>query len=484
MPGFPAVPGDLAEEITGKTDGLYAVYHPLETLQDVVLFDLPDFTTEASAREGDITLALLPWFDRILIVVDHERWFDRQSISKLRAASSRYGQERLVLFNRTCEGELQDTDRQTLQAQADRLGAEGMVILEFRRGRGFCRFAPGTLDDALAFTQKPRPDRTGALRRQLTDAANDVLNQNEERAARLTTLEKNAHAAADRALPDEHGCMTSLMVADERKHLEVISRVLRVHDARQWMSNLSQRIGSALRRVPGVGLALPSAGKAPSAGDPNEADRTAVALAYAEGVARRQVLDIRRAVDNSDFWDEIRRWADLEPESFEFAWTESLRSDIERLARGMDDAISRWNERVDRECEGLGSNVKGAVGVSVLALAVVLIAVPGPVAALTLTSAGGAIGAALTKIAAAGGAGALFGKPLGRLSAALTEKLMGSPELDAVRDAAAAFCDRLAAFGRDRADAALREAQALVMRKNDPLAQALEAVRQVSESRS
>ena len=49
------------------------------------------------------------------MVVDHERWFDRQTVSELRAASVRLAQDRLVLFNRTREGALAREDEAALR---------------------------------------------------------------------------------------------------------------------------------------------------------------------------------------------------------------------------------------------------------------------------------------------------------------------------------------------------------------------------------
>lgn len=482
MPGLPRKDAQLDEEIHGAVDGLSTIYHPFDSLANIILFDLPDFTSEAAAREGDITLALLPWFDKLLIVVDHERWFDRQSISKLRAASTRYEQKRLVLFNRTLEQALLGEDRAALQQQADRLAADGMVVLEFRRGRGFCRFAPGTLDEAAAFAGYEPPNRRTTLLARVRESATDVLNQNEERSARLDDLGEAVRAAADRAVPDVHECMQALMISAERKQLQVVSRVLRIDGAKQWMQTQTKRIRSALGRLPVVGLAIPSLNRSPESPPPDESDREAVGVSFFESVARKQIHDIQRAAGNSGFWHEIRRWTGCGPRTFDFSWSDEFRSDVVGAVRQVDSALCRWTEKVEAECQGVSPNIHGAVGAGAIALGVILVAVPGPVAALTLVSAKGAIGAALTKLAAAAGAGALFGKHAGRLSAVLAEKLVGCPEFDAVRDSVSVFRDHLASFGRRQAEAIINDAVGLVIDEDDPLAAALKTLQDASEA--
>ena len=114
-------------------------------------------------------------------------------------------------------------------------------------------------------------------------------------------------------------------------------------------------------------------------------------------------------------------------------------------------------------------------------MALVLIAVPGPVAALTLFSAKGAIGAALTQLATATGAGALLGKPMGRLLQLAQERLIGSEELAAVHKSAAAFRELLESGGRRLAEEAIAEASGLVMDRSDPLVGALECLRKQPE---
>ena len=98
-------------------------------------------------------------------------------------------------------------------------------------------------------------------------------------------------------------------------------------------------------------------------------------------------------------------------------------------------------------------------------------------AALTLVTAKGAIGAALTQLAAAAGVGAGLGKHMQRLGVVIHEKLLGSPEFDAFKVATASFRALFESSARQCVDAPLSEASALVMDRDEPLLQALEHLR-------
>jgi hypothetical protein len=481
LPGHRQISVELDDNVAGEPDAVAILCHTINALREVLLFDLPDFTSEAARQEGDVSLTLLPWFDRLVVVVDHERWFDRQSISKLRTESARIGQQRLVLFNRTREGALADSDRSALRRQADRLAAEGMSVLEFRRGRGFCRFPPGTLDEVHTFIRAPKPDRTRHLLREVAMAANGVLNQNEERACRLRELRESVRAAVERTTPSAGDCMSALMTPSERRQLEVISRVLRISESREWLNAQAHRLQSALRQMPIVGAIVRTPQEDRADSEREVTDRRAIGSSYFEAVGRRQVHEVQHVVRSSAFWDEVRRWTGLEPGGREFEWNAELRESVKAVVDGFDGALETWNAKVEAECRGINPNIKGAIGVGTIALAIVLIAVPGPVSALTLVSAKGAIGGALAQLLTATGAGAVLGKQLGRLVAVVQEKLLGSPEFDAVRSAADGFRGRLESAGRVPAEEAVAEAEALVIPADDLLKSALEDLREPPE---
>ncbi len=476
LPGYRRVAVELDDNVTGAPGALSILYHQIDAIRDVLLFDTPDFTSQAAAKEGDVVLTLLPWFDRLVIVVDHERWFDRQSISKLRMHSTRFDQDRFVLFNRTREGRLAEADQAALRRQADRLAARGMAVLEFRRGRGFCVFAPTALVDPETFLNAPKRQRTAGLLRHVAEAANRALKQNQERAARLQELRDSLEPALHRTLPSTRECMRSLMTSPERRQLEVAARVFRVSQTAEWVRTQQERIGRALGRMPVLGPLVRSTRVPAQESLAEVTDRRAVAAAYYESVARQQINGVQRALRSSAFWDELRRWTGLEPASRQFQWSAAVRDEVRSAADAFDTALGCWTAKVEEECQGIIPHVRGAVGLGAVALAIVLIAVPGPLAALTLLSASGAIGSALGGLATATGAGAIAGKHMGRLVLVVREKLLGSPEFQAVQAAAAGFREQLESTGRRLVDDAAAEAFALVMGDDEPLLSALEAL--------
>ncbi len=481
LPGLRRIHIDLDDNAVGQPDAVAIVFHTVNEFRDVLLADLPDFTSQDAQKEGDLAMRLLPWFDRILVVVDHERWFDRQSISQLRAQSVRFGQQRWALFNRTREDAMPEDGHTTLAQQARHLGAEGMSVLDFRRGRGFRLFPPGTLDEIPVFLSKPQPDRTPALLRAIAEAANRAANQNEERAARLDELRRSLDAVVNRTVPLARQCMTSLMTPPEREQLEVVARVLRISQTKRWAKHQAHRLQATLRRVPVLGSVIGATVPCDETAESDSVDRRTVATTYFEGVARRHANEIRRAVCGSAFWDEMHRWTGLEPAGHEFAWNPAMQEQVRSAADAFDAALTTWVDTVDSQCQGLSPSIKGAFGVGSVALLVVLIAAPGPVTALTLASAHGAIAAALVKLATASGAGAMLGKPIQRLTKLVEEQLLGTPEFDAVGQATAHFRSLLDAAGRRLAELALADASALVMDSHDPLVTALACLRNPPE---
>ena len=473
LPGAEPKIVNLDDNEAGAPGQLTVLFHPFDSLRHVILCDTPDFTSDAALKEGDLLLSALPWFDRLVVVVDHERWFDRQSISKLRTVSTAYGQERMVLFNRTQEGTLAEQDQATLQQQARQLGAAPMVILEFRRGRGLSLFPPGTLDDVFSFIDQAPPQRTGIMLRLLAQQAQRVCNQNLERAARLAELRPALSATVERATPGAWDTLTALLTPAEREQLEVVARVLRLRQTKAWLAAQTRRVETALRRVPLLGGFLSGSPEStPESASPP--GRRESALSFYESVRRRQTHDLKRTLRSSSFWTEVRRWTKLEPTALQFNLTNQERDQVTTAVVEFETALSAWNEKVENECRGLSPHVVGAAGAAALGIALVLVAAPGSVAVLTLATVKTALGAALGKLLAAAGAGALFGKQLGRLTEVVYEKLLGSAEFDAVRTAAGLLRELLLQAGAAQAEQAQQEAAKLVLPADDPLATALQ----------
>ena len=476
LPGLKPARAELDDNVAGAPQTLTVVPHAFADLESTWLLDTPDFTSDAARREGDVLLALLPWFDRLVVVVDHERWFDRQAIAELRTASAQVGQERMVLFNRTREGSLAAEDESAFERQAQQLGAAGSLVLEFRRGRGLSVFPPHTLDEVRRFCAAGPLQRTPKLLRSLAHTAQQVAGQNQERAARLAQLEPALRSAVERATPDAWDALTAVMTPAERAQLEVVTRVLRWQETSRWLRGQGQRLEQAVRRVPVVGrwLVGPAAPAEPADNTDQPADRFTIALAHVESVRRRQVHELQRTLEGSTFWAELRRWTKLEPGRLNVTITDADREALRQTVHTVDQALAAWNTKVQSECKGWMPHATGAVGAAALGVAVVLVAVPGPVTILTLAAAKGAIGAALSQLAASAGLGALAGKHLGRFVSVVREKLLGSPEFTQVREAADAYRQLLLSAGQAQAQTAGAEAAGFVLPAGDALAGALQ----------
>lgn len=479
---FPSLtPAETA--IDGNIDGepgeVSFVYHRIEALRDVVLFDTPDFTSEPAKIEGDITLAALPWFDQLIVVIDHERWFDRQAVSQLRDLSSQFGQSRFAVFNRSKSGELAVDEIAKLEQQAARIGAGSHLIIEFRHGRGCCLFPPATLKP-LTRSIRHRPEqRVEAIVRQIGARALRVLNANDERQSRLADLHDALHRAAAERVPSRAACMASLLTTAEREHLDVITRTLRIHETKAWLSRQTRKIRSTIqRKLPLIGGLLGNNAR------PTEDDadllagdrREELAWALFETRATRQINAVAQAAGRSRFWSEIRSWTSLEPPAPDAARIADHRPQIVQKAEALDAAITAWIAKVESECKGVSPHVVGALGATTLAGAVILIAVSGPIGALTLPAAKLALSGAIGTLLSSAGAGALAGRPLGRLLNVVHERLIGSREFDAVRLAIDAIRDDIAGFGEAVASRSYAEAQQLVVPADDDLLQALSTV--------
>lgn len=475
-------PGELDDNLSGEPDAVHVVYHHVDDLRDVLLADMPDLTSEPARLEGDVAIATLPWFDRLIVVIDHERWFDRQTIGRLREASEQFAQERLVLFNRSREGRLKEADARRLVGQAERLAARQHWILEFRRGRGLCSFPPGTFDPLLRAVNSDAPRRTRRLVQYLGRAARGVLNNNAERAGRLAQLRESLDRAAERILPSESACLTALMTPDEKSHLDIVARTLRLDESRQWLQHQANRIRTTLRRhVPVVGPLLAGEPRRTAVDEEPATDRASMGRAYFVSNCDRQRATLREAADNSDFWDEVRRWTDLTPSDPDTGLENELRERVCTAVADLDAALAAWTAKVESECRGVTPRLVGAVGGTTLAGAIVLVALSGPVAAITWPAAKIALAAALGKLATSAGVGAVAGRPLNRLLAVVRERLIGSPEFEAVRAGARAYRETIAAAGRTIADHHHSRAADLVLGENEPLVRALRTLSDAGE---
>lgn len=482
FPTFAHRPTGLDDNITGRSDAVHVVHHNVDALRHVVLCDMPDLTSEPARAEGDVALATLPWFDRLIVLVDHERWFDRQTIGRLHDRSVRFGQERIVLFNRAREGPMPAGNHDKLVKQAGRLEARHHWVLEFRRGRGLCTFPPDTFTPLLEAINAGRFDRNRPLLRFLGSAATVVLNNNAERSARLGQLKEALHHAAGRMVPSASACLTRLMTPEEKRHLDVVSRTLRITETREWLQRQADRIRLTLRRhVPVVGPILAGSLGDQGRNSTDPGNRQSNGWDFFASNCARQIAAIREAAENSDFWEEVRRWVSIDLAGPDAGLAERSRPRIGELVANLDAALAAWNHKVETECRGVSPHLVGAVGGTTLAGAIVLVAVSGPVGALTLPVATGVLAHAFGTLATSAGVGALAGRPLNRLMSVVREKLIGSPEFNAVQASADAFRQAVVDFGRNAADLQFAQAESLVLDENDDLIQALGAIQEAGE---
>ena len=138
--------------------------------------------------------------------------------------------------------------------------------------------------------------------------------------------------------------------------------------------------------------------------------------------------------------------------------------------------------KVEAECRGVSPHLLGAVGATALAGAIVLVAVAGPVTALTWPVVSVALGKAVGTLLASAGAGAVAGKPLTRLLAVIQEKLIGSAEFEAVGDAIEAYRQGISQFGRTAAGQCLAHARTLVLSEDDELTRSLTVLCSAAEA--
>lgn len=477
LPALVPQPADRDTDLQGDPLTVTVLYHDDEPLRDVVLVDTPDFTSNAAEREGDVTLSMLPWFDRLIVVVDHERWFDRQVVDDLNAAAHRFGQPRAVIFNRTEHGALGQVDRDRLDEQARHLSADHVCVLDYYSGRGFRRFEPQVAQNLVSFLREPPADRTAALRREAATRARGLLAENQRRTETLEKLRQVLTRSADRMAPAGWWeCVTALMSPQERDRLDNFSRVLGLAQARDWLDRQRRRIETTMARLPW--LRLPSSTPTPTQEIPSELfSREQSGWDFFESQCERQRRRLNEEVAASEFWNELRRTTGRSPALLGAEFTGTFRPRAREAVAALGNALEAWDAKVRRECESASPQVVGSLSMVLIGVAAILVAVPGPVAALTPLVAAGAIKAGLIKIGAAGLFGAVGGRSVARLVEIVREKLLASPEFNDVHSSAERFRLLLEEHGQAGARELEQSARQLTLTEGEPLLDALRVVR-------
>ena len=477
LPTLEAQPGRVDANLQGQPEAAIVVQHDVGGFENTLLIDTADFTSNTAELEGDVTLSLLPWFDRLVVIVDHERWFDRQVVAQLALLAERFAQPRMVIFNRTADHALAESDRTRLEEQARHLGARKVCILNYHPGRGFRRFEPQTLSDVAKFLAEPAPQREAALRAEVGERATAVLSANRCRLERLEQLERVLAAATTRCLPTSRwDCVTALMTLEERDRLGVVSRVLGIAQVREWLGRQKRWLEEAMPRLPWVSKREEAAEPDQIAADNADASREERGKDWLKAQCERQIRRLNEEVTASDLWEDLRVACGRLPVVLDGGIIESFRPRADEAVTALAGAMDEWDAKVQHECEGLSPRLISSLGMTILAGSVILAAVPGPIAALTPFIAAGALKAGLLKLGAAGVFGAVSGRPLARLTEIIREKLLASPEFNRVREAAENMRRLIEEHGQAAAERLSQEARGFTLPPTDPLRQALEAL--------
>lgn len=229
----------------GASDAVHFWTHDCRPLEDVLLCDLPDVTSQSSAQEGEVTRNLLPYFDGLVVVVDEERWFDAAVFEDFLTFARTFAPQVLVVFNRTEPGSaLSAEERARLAEVAGRGRASGHCICPYQPGSGYRPVAAETRAELLAWMHGLKVAvRRRALADYLRDRANAVIAENLARAERFERLlrrvdDRLAEVAADTSLT------LDLLTAEEKRLLGVGHRFVPLYDlARQVSRRVAELAG-------------------------------------------------------------------------------------------------------------------------------------------------------------------------------------------------------------------------------------------------
>ncbi len=234
-----------------------------------VLVDTPDFTSLAARDSGDLTRAMLPWMDRVVVTIDEDRWFDEQVFGWLRRRLDELAIERLVVFNRCQRGgeiALPYVDRdqppgETVVGSADedrlkdraRLFAAEHVVMPFAPGRGPASLSPERLRLIQDWLARPRDAhqqrrRFEALTAFVGRAARRVTVENARRAGLHAELAESLKHEAAALAPDERVLAFEVLLSPEqRRQLDPVYQAI-VRPV-EWAGRWSRRITGGLASI-------------------------------------------------------------------------------------------------------------------------------------------------------------------------------------------------------------------------------------------
>ncbi len=428
-------------------------------LRNALLVDTPDFTSIAARDAGDLTRRMLAWFDRVLVLIDEDRWYDEQVFGWLRSRLDALGSDRMVVFNRCQRGGtgsvLSELEIERLGERAALLDAEH-VIVDHSPGRGEVTLDASSLGAISSWAGRPisaeslrtRGDRLLGQARALSSALLEAASAREVLFERLSGAMRQECRSL--ALNDRQIAMEVLLSAEQRRELDPVWQSVVRPVA--WVGEMSR---AAARVMP--------FGRVPAEAR-SEIDESTISgrgRAFFEAEASRLSSRLLACARSSELWaagglDD----GGVLGETF----LEEARAEGAALGGACDRAFEAFRVRFEAEAKGLkiGALSSGAAVVGATIGAVLT----APAGGLTAPI-GALIGAGIGASASAAGGRSVW--RLGRL-------LLKTPELRELWASVGAYragLERFAELARERLDE--RSAMAL-LGQADPVRHAAEVV--------
>lgn len=188
------IPVEKASSEAGTPGALRWIVTQEPGWNQTVLFDLPDINTTRSRHENMLAIALLPWLDAIVFVVDEETLYHRDYESPVAQAKS-LQQRRLCVLNHRGRDRVV-LDHPDFQGVRDFFGVDTLHVLPDINGKA--RFDSETafqrFRDDLLMTATHAPNRP--ILERITPRAEKLVQENERRRRVLIELEEKASQIA------------------------------------------------------------------------------------------------------------------------------------------------------------------------------------------------------------------------------------------------------------------------------------------------
>ncbi len=455
-------------------------------LEGMVLVDTPDLTSLAAKDAGDITRVMLPWLDRVLVVVDEDRWFDDQVFGWLagRLAEVAPEADRLVVFNRTQRSAVEAPtergreEREVLARRAQEIGAK-CAFIGYQAGRGLVRLDGVDAGDGLREIRgwlarrhgdsgRSRGEKSRLLLSAVNERAAAVLRENSRRLELLARLRDAQEAELEVWKRSDKRIAYQVMLTDQqRQQLDPLwQSVIRpaVWARESGLSLLRGRRGRSNVLRAGEGC---TGADGPGAEEPGLAQR---GRRYFADQLEQAAECLRSCALLSELCAGAGPNGDLLGAADEVVARQTELGDA--LSRVCEEAFDAFAERFEEEARALkvgtlssGAAVIGAIVGGLITLPAGGLGVP----------AGAAIGAAIGASASLAGARSVY---------RLARLLAGTPELKAMWTSIGGFRMGLEQAQARVRDAVLDAARSRVIEPHDPLYGALDRLRAVPTPRT